>query len=698
MQRRISIFNLLTQRQFCIPVTEQKLQGEIGDVRFSSEGSCLIALVNGKTVQVWDAQKQHVSFPPLGHDAPVNHVRFSDDGKLLGVACGASESEGGGAVKASGYAQIWNTQTGKAVSGPLTHAGRVSYISFNKDASRMVSASQDHTMRVWDTGSGKQVGPPLQHETPVQMGEFSEDGRRIVSVSGEVDVDGRNSVTGTLTVWNAETGARICSPTIDKDRAISARFSPNGTRVAGLLTSRGREINSEFIRIFDTESGKPLGNPASENFDFSVGIFGGEVTAMDSSAKSGELLVGYAPRNRNKDYAGSILRWSWESGEAAGKSNDFKDAVDCVRFSPDAEMYVSTCADGLVRFWKASGEPAPSIEPLKPEALPRLAQFSPDGKRLLVISGDRLGKTTKEPANRTLEIYNIEGRPATGEFTDYRKPQVVVESTEQGVISPDGTRIIKDAALYNAKTGKVLVSPLPFKKDLGEFETPLFAKFSPDGKCFVTPINYGAPRGDQSGAARLWDGFTGRPLTEPLRHEKWVISACFSANSRTLLTIAAHHENGENCAPRTWNVATGRPLSDRFMRGDAEDLRFSVSGISATAAEFIEGGLRCRLTAGEEEEKQQANAQVWDVALPQDGDIPMWLPRLATLIGGYELNKQSGIIERVRDRPEGLRQLRDELAKAPADNPYVKFGRWVLSDPAARTISPYSKSLTSPKP
>ena len=49
-------------------------------------------------------------------------------------------------MKASGYAQIWNTQTGKAVSGLLTHAGKVSYISFNKDASRMVSASQDHTM------------------------------------------------------------------------------------------------------------------------------------------------------------------------------------------------------------------------------------------------------------------------------------------------------------------------------------------------------------------------------------------------------------------------------------------------------------------------------------------------------------------------------------------------------------------------
>jgi WD40 repeat protein len=808
------IFNLLTQRQFCMPVTQLKLQGEIGDVRFTSEGSCLIALVNGKTVQVWDAQKQHASFPPLGHEDPVNHVRFSDDGKLLGVACGASESEGGGAVKASGYAQIWNAQTGKSVAGPLLHDGAVLSVCFNKSGDRIVSASEDKTARIWDTVSGKQAGETMQHRSPVRTAEFSTDGHRIVTVSGE------------LAVWNAENGAFICSGRDKADasylfstedfydreaeddendyreavqlvgklkasaeplskflwsqfsapvqqllvnlnstdrtkqsaaagalveelnkvlkgssiydstrfrevklspetlalkaenpqgeelirlnrllledayglrkknqvNAISAKFNADAKRFVGVLTSSNDDGQVwEFVRIFDTESGKPLGNPASK---FSVGIFGGEVTAMDSSAKAGDLLVSYAPRLRNKDYAGSVLRWSWESGEAAGKPNDFKDAVDCVRFSPDAEMYVSTCADGLVRFWKASGEAALGIEPLKPEALPRLAQFSPVGKRLLVISGDRLLTTTVEPANHIVEIYRIEGRPATGEFTTYSKQQVAAGTTEQGVISPDGTRIIKDKALYNAKTGKVLVSPLPLKKDLGEDETPWFAKFSPDGKCFVTPINYGAARGDQSGAARLWDGFTGRPLTEALRHEEWVISASFSANSRMFLTIASRRENGVNCAPRIWDVATGRPLSDRFMRADAEH----GSGISANVAEFIEGGLRVRLTADQEEQEEKAHAQIWDVALPQDDDIPVWLPRLATLIGGYELNKQSGIIEPVRDRPEGLRRLRDELAKAPADNPYVKFGRWVLSDPAARNISPYSKSSTSPKP
>ena len=179
-----------------------------------------------------------------------------------------------------------------------------------------------------------------------------------------------------------------------------------------------------------------------------------------------------------------------------------------------------------------------------------------------------------------------------------------------------------------------------------------------------------------------------------LRHEEWVISASFSANTRMFLTIVGRRENGVNCTPRIWDVATGRPLSDRFMRADSEH----GSGISADAAEFIEGGLRFRLTQEQEvQEEEKAQAQIWDVALPQDDDIPVWLPRLAKLIGGYELNKQSGIIEPVRHRSEGLRQLRDELAKAPADDHYVKFGTWVLCDPTTRSISPYSKSSIFPK-
>ena len=58
-----------------------------------------------------------------------------------------------------------------------------------------------------------------------------------------------------------------------------------------------------------------------------------------------------------------------------------------------------------------------------------------------------------------------------------------------------------------------------------------------------------------------------------------------------------------------------------------------------------------------------------------------------------KLNQKSGIIEDVPNRTEGLRRLRKQLTDAPEKDPYVALGRWVLSDTATRTISPYADLL-----
>jgi len=116
-------------------------------------------------------------------------------------------------------------------------------------------------------------------------------------------------------------------------------------------------------------------------------------------------------------------------------------------------------------------------------------------------------------------------------------------------------------------------------------------------------------------------------------------------------------------------------------------------GISADAAEFCGDGRRVRVRSSNDEV-----AQIRDVGLPPNARIPTWLSYLARLVGGYELNPKSGIIEPVPNRLEGLRHLHQQLTQSEANDPYVIFGKWVLSDPATRTISPYSKISPSPKP
>ena len=77
------------------------------------------------------------------------------------------------------------------------YKAEVNSIAFSPDGSRIVSGSDDKTVRVWDTLTGQPALPPLEgHEASVWSVSFSPDGTRIVSGSEDC----------TARVWDAVTG------------------------------------------------------------------------------------------------------------------------------------------------------------------------------------------------------------------------------------------------------------------------------------------------------------------------------------------------------------------------------------------------------------------------------------------------------------------------------------------------------------
>ncbi|KZP01979.1 WD40 repeat-like protein, partial [Athelia psychrophila] len=98
------------------------------------------------------------------------------------------------------------------------HNDRVASVAFSLDGMKIVSGSDDKTVRVWDALTGQELLPPLQgHDEYVTSVAFSPDGLKIVSGSDD----------NTIRVWDALTGQELLAPLEGHDEYVtSVGFSP----------------------------------------------------------------------------------------------------------------------------------------------------------------------------------------------------------------------------------------------------------------------------------------------------------------------------------------------------------------------------------------------------------------------------------------------------------------------------------------
>ena len=87
-------------------------------------------------------------------------------------------------------------------SCPVTgHSRSVSAVAWSPDGSKLVSGSQDETVKVWDVASGLEVCTLRGHEEDVNSVAWSPDGSKLVSGSEDM----------TVKVWDATTGKEVCT-------------------------------------------------------------------------------------------------------------------------------------------------------------------------------------------------------------------------------------------------------------------------------------------------------------------------------------------------------------------------------------------------------------------------------------------------------------------------------------------------------
>ncbi|KIJ13200.1 hypothetical protein PAXINDRAFT_170642 [Paxillus involutus ATCC 200175] len=294
------------------------------------------------------------------------------------------------------------------------HRNKVFGIAYLPGEERLVTCSEDGTVRIWNMENGEQEGMAMEHIGCVYGLTATRDGKRILS-------GGDDKVLRAITEWCGHEAAVCCIVMAPNDELVASGdhggriviremnlkddgrikhaldtgprsvssicFSPDGTKlVSGHFDAK--------IRVFDVDNGDLILGPI-EGHTFYVNSV---VWSLDGT----RLFTASLDR--------SIRFWDSETGEAIGDPLTCHTAfVTSISLSPDGAKLASASSDKTVHFWDTdSGDPIG--EPLQHEDMVLAVKFSQSGE--FVACGENNGKVSiwcvpwwddsKKEANKSL--------------------------------------------------------------------------------------------------------------------------------------------------------------------------------------------------------------------------------------------------------------------------------------------------------
>ncbi len=412
----VRFWDPLTGLKVATPLTHSD---RVRTASFSPDGRRVLTGCDNGTVRVWDLAGTELASLPVRHSDLVHRIAFHPDSRrvltvdvaggavfwdletgrkiesvltnLAGVSSAEFSADGQRVAVAyiRGEAQVFDLISGAPTTPPLVHQGPVNYATFSPDGSRLATASQDGSARIWDLRSGSLISR-MEHSQPVSYVTFTPDGKSVVTVilnSREGLVRGSTmthspangstpGTNATVQRWDAATGKSLGVP-INIEQPVSwVSFSPDRRFfvTSSSDTSSFGDGRSPWTFVWEIEHGSKV-TPALSHSDALVD------SSFSSDGKSVLTSAG----------GGSVRIWDATTGKRTLTLNS--GPATWSAFSPDNHLIV-TAANA--RLWDAvTGEPVSAPFKINGDAPLNLAQFSPDGRYLVLATGDNVVQSWK---------------------------------------------------------------------------------------------------------------------------------------------------------------------------------------------------------------------------------------------------------------------------------------------------------------
>ena len=461
--------------------------------------------------------------PQIPHTLPVSSVAFAPNG--VRVLSGSDDKT----------VKLWDASTGQHLRTFEGHTDGVSSVVVAPDGTRVLSGSKDRTMKLWDARTGELLRTFKGHSGWVRSVAFAPDGARVISGSDD----------RTVKLWDANTGRPLRTFKGHSDVVTSVAFGPDGVRV---LSGSG----DKTVKLWDTGTGKLLrtfkGHSAevrsvafaSAGDRVLSGSFDKMVTLWDTG--TGRLLrtfkghsgvvtsVAFAPDGARLLSGGedrTVKMWDSGTGQLIRTFEGHSAWVSSVAFAPDGARVLSGSGDYVAKLWDAGTGQLVRIFEATSGAVSSVA-LAPDGTRVLSGNDDNTVRLWDALTGRLLRTF--EGHSA---------------SVSSVAFAPEGARVLSGSddntvKLWDAATGRLL------RTFEGRSAAITSVAFAPDGARALA--------GSWDNTVTLWEAETGQLLRTLQGHSGWVMSVAFTPDGARVLSGSA-----DNTA-KLWDAGTGQLL------------------------------------------------------------------------------------------------------------------------------------------